>query len=1023
MRIDRLLRALVPLTGIAVAVGCGSSSGGSDPNPGAPADSDRQEGQTEFSSAPPVGQGGGGRSFGAGGSSSGGGAENAGTAAAPADKSGGAASAPATTPTVNETDLYRVDGDRLYYLNSYRGLMVFDITNVSDPKLLGRSPVFGTPVEMYVENGIATVVVGDWYGSAPDGSPFHGSVVRMINAQNPAAMQINGEVQVKGWARDMRVVGSNLYIVSEDYGWAYGMWYGGYYGGGDVASPGCYGCYGGGGSKVVISSVAMAGGSPKLAGEKVYDGYSGAFNVTPSAILMAHDVTDATNNNQPTGKARIEWIDITDQSGAIVPKGSYDVDGLLQGWGADNGRWNVNLEGNTAEVITCAASQYGYCNGQQGYNVTTVDFTDPSAPKKLGQLAIPSTGWSATARFDSKRMYLSPSESYYNGSTNTATPVEIYDLSDPTTPKLSGSTSINGAVWLFMPMGTDRLFALGNEYVNSGGGYYSSSRVSLRYLDVSNPTAPSVIGTSTFGDGWAWTPAAGTFKAFIRDANRKLVVLPFSGWNYNSYEYTNGVQLIEYDTNWIGTKGAAKSQGWVERGIFVKDHIISLSDQALTVVNYSNRLHPMVVKEMALARNVISAQPDTNTIAQLSTDWWGYDNRTSELRVLPLADAEETKDESLARTVQINGTNAQIFRNGNMAYVVTTLYPTNPNGPWYATPRIQVVDLANGGAVKKGFVELPQEQNYYWNWWGGYYYWDWYDGSGAVQVGGDVLAFRRVQGWYDQATGKYNSETKLYVVDLSDPNAPKLSSTAIVNDTDWWWGNMRVVGDKLYTTHYEWLSKPDPSAPSGSIYWVKYYLDQVDLSDRTNPKVGKRINVPGLLVGADENDNSLLYFIDYRWWGQDNKDELAVAKIQNDKAYLKSTTLLDGWVGQVHVRGSKAYMSAQDYITIDPSTGAGKSTVKLTEVDLTDPKKPVVRSSAPKDGWGWLVDVEGDRAIITSGWGQVGLDIYKLQNGQAPVYDQFSRTRGWWPNSITRQSGNLYVSTGYWGVQQITLNK
>src|SRR5207237_953514 len=123
---------------------------------------------------------------------SGGGAENAGTAAAPADKSGGAPSAPATTPTVNETDLYRVDGDRLYYLNSYRGLMVFDITNVSDPKLLGRSPVFGTPVEMYVENGIATVVVGDWYGSAPDGSPFHGSVVRMINAQNPAAMQING---------------------------------------------------------------------------------------------------------------------------------------------------------------------------------------------------------------------------------------------------------------------------------------------------------------------------------------------------------------------------------------------------------------------------------------------------------------------------------------------------------------------------------------------------------------------------------------------------------------------------------------------------------------------------------------------------------------------------------------------------------------------------------------------------------------------------------------------------------------
>jgi S-DNA-T family DNA segregation ATPase FtsK/SpoIIIE len=71
-------------------------------------------------------------------------------------------------------------------------------------KLLGRSPVYGTPVEMYVKNGVATVVVGDWYGTAADGTPFHGSVVRQINAQDPANMKTIGEVQVKGWARTVR---------------------------------------------------------------------------------------------------------------------------------------------------------------------------------------------------------------------------------------------------------------------------------------------------------------------------------------------------------------------------------------------------------------------------------------------------------------------------------------------------------------------------------------------------------------------------------------------------------------------------------------------------------------------------------------------------------------------------------------------------------------------------------------------------------------------------------------------------
>ena len=990
----------------ALTAGCGKGDSGAG---------DRVPGQSEFSSAPPIGQGGQGRGAaaptavgGAEGSSSSGGSKGAGELANPNPR-----------PEVKETDLYRVDGDRLYYLNSYRGLMVFDIANVDNPRLLGRSAVFGTPVEMYVRNGIATIVIGDWYGNASDGSPFHGSVVRTVNAQNPAAMQVTGEVQVKGWARDMRVVGNNLYIVSEDYGWYYGIWYyGEYYGGsvrGDSIGPGSDT------SKVVISSVSMLGDKPELKGTREYDGYSGAFNVTSSAIVLAHDMVDA-NSKQPIGKARLEYIDITDLGGAIVPKGSFDVDGLLQGWSADNGRWNVNLDQNTAEVLTCAASSYGYCNGQEGYNLTTIDFTDKGSPKLLGKLSIPGQGWAATARFFDKRMYLSPREGAWlpNGQQQ-PTPVQIYDLSTPATPKLAGQTSVSGAVWLFMPLGTDRLFVLGNDYGNG----YSSSKVALRYLDVTDAANPSVIGTSYFGDDWAWTPASNTFKAFVRDSKQKLVVLPFGGWSNKSYEYTNGVQLIEYDTGSITTRGAAKSKGWVERGIFVKNRVVSLSDQALTVVDHTDRANPKLTNELTLARNVVAAEPHGSTITQLSTDWWGYDNKQSELRVLPIDNAEENRTDPALAQVNIDGTDARVYRNGDLAYVVSMLYPTIPNQAWNPKPQIQVVDLANGGAVLKGKIQLPDEQNgYYWGWWGGCWYYDWYDGSNAMQVGSDVLAFRRVHYWYNAYEQKGYSETKLYVVDLSDANAPKLASTTITPEQDGWWGNMRVVGDKLYTTHYEWIDKPlsTPNGEPAKQYFVKYYLDQIDLSDRTSPKVGKRINVPGMLVGASETDPSILYFIDYRWYGNGNDihDELAVAKIVNDKAYLQSNIELDGWVGRTIVRGNKAYMSAQDY-AINKFGTAGKPVVKLHEIDLTDPANPVDRSSKTKQGWGWLLEVQGDRAIITSGWGQAGIDIYRLNNGQAPVYDQFARTRGWWPEAITRQNDDLFVSTGYWGVQKIGL--
>jgi hypothetical protein len=73
------------------------------------------------------------------------------------------------------------------------------------------------------------------------------------------------------------------------------------------------------------------------------------------------------------------------------------------------------------------------------------------------------------------------------------------------------------------------------------------------------------------------------------------------------------------------------------------------------------------------------------------------------------------------------------------------------------------------------------------------------------------------------------------------------------------------------------------------------------------------------------------------------------------------------------------------------------------------------------DGWGWLLAVEGDRAIITSGWGDVGVDIYKLTPNAAPTFDQFALTLGWFPSAIQRQGNQLFISSGYWGVQTITL--
>ena len=128
----------------------------------------------------------------------------------------------------------------------------------------------------------------------------------------------------------------------------------------------------------------------------------------------------------------------------------------------------------------------------------------------------------------------------------------------------------------------------------------------------------------------------GTFKAFTKDDAKGLVVLPFSGWSPKFEGYNNGLQLIEFTSTSIQTAGTAKTHGWVERGIFVKNRLVSLSDLALSVVDYTNKKTPTVVAELTLARNVVDARPHGDQLAMLSGDWWWEnDQQHSELRQIP----------------------------------------------------------------------------------------------------------------------------------------------------------------------------------------------------------------------------------------------------------------------------------------------------------------------------------------------------------------------------------------------------
>ncbi|HEX8106405.1 MAG TPA: beta-propeller domain-containing protein, partial [Kofleriaceae bacterium] len=762
------------------------------------------------------------------------------------------------------------------------------------------------------------------------------------------------------------------------------------------------------GPSVVVSSVSFANGRIAQVDHVQFDGFAGVFNVTPNAIMLASDASTWTGGppgtpGTYTAKTRMLYLDISDPGGAIVQRGALTVDGRINGWGADNGRWNLDFaDGKTAHVVGQASDT------TSGYVLSTVDFSNPGAPALMSAFQIANTGWSAAARFDTSRLYLSPATGYYNGSATT--PLQVYDLTDPRAPRLAGTAQLPGMVWNILPAPSSRIFALGNGTQLASEG----DPVSVHYLDATDPAAPKLLGTSTFGQGWAWTPAAGTFKAFTMDVASGLVVVPFAGWDPAGRGYNNGLQLIEFTPSSVTTAGAARTKGWVERGIFVGNRLVSLSPQSLAVVDYTAPMAPRVVSELTLARNVVTAQPSGQTIAEVSSDWWGNDTSSSEVRVLPIGNAEETTDAAGVPTVQVDGVGAQVFTNGRYTYIVTSV-PTDRSCGGYGfgcgtrTQQVQVVDLAGGGAVLRGKLQLPVDAWGGFGGWEGFWWWDWYWGSEVVQVGGDVLAFRRWEPRFSGSGAYLDTQTRLLVVDLANPDAPQLASVVVQTDPQAWWGNLKVVGDTLYTTHYEWVEAPDFQRG-----WVRYYLDSIDLGDRAHPQIGARVNVPGLLVGGDANDPSVIYTIDYRWNDGTSVNDLDVLRIQGSKARLLSQTPISGWVGSTFIVGTQAYLSAQEY------NRNGTGSVDLHAIDLSNPSHPRDRI-ASEHGWGWLLAVAGDRALVTSGWSGEALDVYRLRAGGAPQFEQTVRTRGWGVNGVSRQDQTLFLSTGYWGVQKIAL--
>jgi len=134
---------------------------------------------------------------------------------------------------VEEADIYRIEGNLLYYFNTYRGLLIFDISDPKAPKQLSRSSVFGYPVEMFVSGTTVYALLRDaLYLTQVEGKPKferrNVSQLVAIDATAPASPKIIKAVDIVGQLREgvSRKIENTLYVVSYlPQGYYYSGWY------------------------------------------------------------------------------------------------------------------------------------------------------------------------------------------------------------------------------------------------------------------------------------------------------------------------------------------------------------------------------------------------------------------------------------------------------------------------------------------------------------------------------------------------------------------------------------------------------------------------------------------------------------------------------------------------------------------------------------------------------------------------------------------------------------------------------
>jgi uncharacterized secreted protein with C-terminal beta-propeller domain len=757
-----------------------------------------------------------------------------------ADASSGAGGSYAATPTTNasgtsdggaaraieEADIIKIEGTRLYALSQYGGLSVIDIATRDQMRLLGRKKVQAQPFEMYVRdqvvfalyNGYGEYIKGDNEG---EWRWVTTSYVMAFDTSNPSQPTTIGRFSIPGTIQDSRIVGNAMYVVGFE-------------------SNSCWGCAEGQHTTVISLDVSTPGAIRKIDQRSYADDTTTAYSWKRSISVTDQRMYIAGpeyGTNGPEGSV-IQVVDISDPTGILVDGVTVTAAGKI------DSRWQMDETDGVLRVI----SQPGDWRPSDPPRIQTFTVASAQSVTKLANVAmvVPANESLRSVRFDGSRGYAITAVQ--------TDPLFTIDLSNPAQPKQVGELVMPGWLYYLEPRG-DRVVALGFDQGNSAGA------LTVSLFDVSNLTAPTMLDRVNFGGDWAWAveDQDRIHKAFqVLDASN-LVLMPFSGYSYNSTNcysrYQSGVQLIDWVGDTLKLQGVAPAVGQARRGFLHDSRLFTVSDERVETFDISERSKPTITNSLKLTEKVTRTIDAGTAVVKIGEDW--YQNTVS-VDTTTLA-AVESPDSNGHIDVGIGQQNCnswsnlgQVLANNGKVYLLVDQYDYGDATSKYTT-RLVTVDVTNP-TLPRVLGEATLDFGQGWQYW--YNYALVGAGSSAAMVGDAIAAMGREEIYEPTANGTNNwigTKSKIYVIDPKNPNKPgvKVVELPVSLGTT----GLLPSGTTVGLGHYlQSATNPDR---------VRFYLDRLDLSDPSNPVLAAGVNVPGSPVAFDAGKSNVVT-VDYR---------------------------------------------------------------------------------------------------------------------------------------------------------------